>query len=130
MSLVVASQLETACNERIAGHACRPTVIAAPESEPWSIAGKADVLIVRPTPAWRNAPHDHAPPGWPGRLRWIFNCSVGIDFLPWLVARRADGIVRARDGVGGYRRLCDCGDLRPRQGSGERCGACARRLAL
>jgi phosphoglycerate dehydrogenase-like enzyme len=86
VSLIVASQLESAFNDRIADHACRPTVIAAPESEPWSIAGEADVLIVRPTPAWRNAPRDHAPPGWPGRLRWIFSCSVGIDFYPdWLL---------------------------------------------
>ena len=86
MSFVIASQLEPAINDVIAGHASRPQVIAAPDNEPWSIAPDADVLIIRPTPAWRNAPRDAAPPGWPGRLRWVFSCSVGVDFYPdWLL---------------------------------------------
>ena len=86
MSFVIASQLERATNAILANHASRPTFIMAPERDPWSIARQADVLIVRPTPAWRNAPRDVVPPGWPGRLRWVFSCSVGVDFYPgWLL---------------------------------------------
>lgn len=86
MSFVIASQLERAINAILANHASRPTFIMAPERDPWSIARQADVLIVRPTPAWRNAPRDVVPPGWPGRLRWVFSCSVGVDFYPgWLL---------------------------------------------
>ncbi len=86
MSVVIASQLEPAINAILAGHASRPTVIMAPEQDPWSIATQADVLIVRPTPACRNAPRDVMPPRWPGRLRWVFSCSVGVDFYPgWLL---------------------------------------------
>jgi len=86
MSLVVASQLEPAINAVIAAHESRPQVIVAPEATPWSSAPEADVLIVRPSPAWRNAPRDAAPAGWPGRLRWVFSASVGVDFYPdWLL---------------------------------------------
>lgn len=86
MSLVVASQLEPAINAVIAAHESRPQVIVAPEATPWSSAPEADVLVVRPSPAWRNAPRDAAPAGWPGRLRWVFSASVGVDFYPdWLL---------------------------------------------
>jgi phosphoglycerate dehydrogenase-like enzyme len=85
VSLIIASQLEDSFNAVIADHDSRPEVIAAPEATPWTIAGDADVLIIRPTPAWRNAPRT-APEGWPGRLRWVFSCSVGVDFYPdWLL---------------------------------------------
>jgi phosphoglycerate dehydrogenase-like enzyme len=85
MSFIIASQLEDSFNAVIAGHPAHPEVVAAPIDEPWAIAEDADVLIIRPTPAWRNAPRE-APAGWPGRLRWVFSCSVGVDFYPdWLL---------------------------------------------
>jgi phosphoglycerate dehydrogenase-like enzyme len=86
MSFVIASQLEPALNTAIGEHPSRPKVIAVPEDAPWSIADRADALIVRPTPAWRQAPRDAVPAAWPGRLRWVFSASVGIDFYPpWLL---------------------------------------------
>jgi len=85
MSLIIASQLESEFNTVIAGHASQPEIIAAPEATPWSVAGDADVLIVRPSPAWRQAPRQK-PAGWPGRLQWVFSCSAGVDFYPeWLL---------------------------------------------
>lgn len=86
MSLVVASQLEPALNEEIARHPARPKVIAVPEDEPWRIAREADVLVVRPTPVWREARGGAQPAIWPGRLRWVCSASVGMDFYPrWLL---------------------------------------------
>lgn len=86
MSIVVASQLEGAINEELARHPARPKVIAVPEDEPWRIAREADVLVVRPTPVWREARGEAPPPVWPGRLRWVCSASVGIDFYPpWLL---------------------------------------------
>ena len=83
--MIIASQLEAEFNAVIAGHASKPEIIAAPEATPWSVAGDADVLIVRPSPAWRQAPREK-PAGWPGRLQWVFSCSAGVDFYPeWLL---------------------------------------------
>lgn len=83
--MIIASQLESEFNTMIEGHASAPRVIAVPEATPWSIAGEADVLIVRPSPAWRNAPREK-PEGWPGRLRWVFSCSAGVDWYPeWML---------------------------------------------
>ncbi|NMN05356.1 MULTISPECIES: NAD(P)-dependent oxidoreductase [unclassified Novosphingobium] len=85
-SLVIASQLEPALNDALASHPARPRVIAAPEDEPWRAAADADVLVVRPSPAWAPARAAPAPPVWPGRLRWVCSASAGIDFYPaWLL---------------------------------------------
>ena len=86
MSIIVASQLEPELNEEIARHPARPKVIAVPENAPWTIAGDADVLVVRPTPVWREARREAPPSIWPGRLRWVCSASAGIDFYPrWLL---------------------------------------------
>jgi phosphoglycerate dehydrogenase-like enzyme len=86
MSLVIASQLEPAFNERLGAHPARPTVIAAPEERPWDAATDADILLVRPSPAWREQRRAPRPASWPGRLRWIYSSSSGIDFYPpWLL---------------------------------------------
>lgn len=86
MSLVIASQLEPQINARLASHPARPSIIAVPEDTPWDIAGSADVLIVRPSPAWRGNHHLPQPRSWPGRLRWVCSASVGVDFYPsWML---------------------------------------------
>lgn len=86
MTLIIASQLEASLNEAIAQHPARPKVIAVPEHEPWSVAREADVLVVRPTPYWREAGAERSPAAWPGRLRWVCSASAGIDFYPdWLL---------------------------------------------
>lgn len=87
MSLVIASQLDADFNSNLARHPAAPKVIAVPEEEPWTIAGEADVLLVRPSPAWK-APHarEIRPAAWPGRLQWVYSASVGVDFYPdWLL---------------------------------------------
>jgi len=86
MSFTIASQLEPSINEALASHPARPTVIPAPEDEPWRAAADADVLVVRPSPAWAPAKAAPAPSIWPGRLRWVCSASAGIDFYPgWLL---------------------------------------------
>ncbi|WP_333838764.1 NAD(P)-dependent oxidoreductase [Novosphingobium sp.] len=86
MSLVIASQLEPRLNALLAEHPTRPQVIAAPEHEPWQAAADADVLVIRPSPAWAPARAAPAPAIWPGRLRWVCSASAGIDFYPgWLL---------------------------------------------
>lgn len=50
----------------------------------WRRCADAEVLLTAPRNGWREAPHA-APPGWPGRLRWVHLASSGIDFFPrWL----------------------------------------------
>ncbi|CAN5251258.1 D-isomer specific 2-hydroxyacid dehydrogenase family protein [soil metagenome] len=86
MSLVIASQMEEGFNAQLRLHPLAPTLVAAPEVEPWSTAADADVLITRPSPAWRGAKNQPRPPGWPGRLKWIYSASAGVDFYPpWLL---------------------------------------------
>lgn len=85
MSLVIASQMEDAFNAHLRDLPQRPTVVGAPEDRPWEAAGDADILLVRPSPAWRHG--DPARPrDWPGRVRWIYSASAGVDYYPrWLL---------------------------------------------
>lgn len=86
MSLIIASQLEEDFNEGLRAHAVGPTVIAAPSEQPWTIANDADVLLVRPSPSWRANRALPKPAAWPGRLRWVYSASAGVDFYPpWLL---------------------------------------------
>jgi len=86
MSLVIASQLEETFNTALRSHPSQPTVIDAPEATPWDAAHEADVLLARPSPAWRNEPRAPRPSSWPGRLRWVYTASAGVDFYPqWLL---------------------------------------------
>jgi phosphoglycerate dehydrogenase-like enzyme len=86
MSLVIASQMEEGFNAALRAHPVQPIVIGAPEATPWEVASDADVLLARPSPAWRGNREAQSPAGWPGRLRWIYSASAGIDFYPrWLL---------------------------------------------
>lgn len=86
MSLVIANQLGPEFSALLAGHPVAPTIIDVPEERPWEAAADADVLIVRPAPAWRAAPADTKPALWPGRVRWVCVASAGVDFYPpWLL---------------------------------------------
>jgi phosphoglycerate dehydrogenase-like enzyme len=86
MSLIIASQMEEGFNTLLKRHPTAPTLITAPEADPWSAAADADILITRPSPAWRGAKTQPRPPGWPGRLQWIYSASAGVDFYPpWLL---------------------------------------------
>jgi phosphoglycerate dehydrogenase-like enzyme len=86
MGLVIASQMEEGLNAALRGHPSQPTVIGAPEATPWDVADDADVLLARPSPAWRGQRQAPRPAGWPGRLRWIDSASAGVDFYPrWLL---------------------------------------------
>ncbi len=86
MSLVIASQFEQGFNAELRGHKLRPTVIDVPVERPWTAANDADVLLIRPSPAWLQSRQSARPAEWPGRLRWVCTGSVGIDFYPrWLL---------------------------------------------
>ncbi|CAN5332313.1 D-isomer specific 2-hydroxyacid dehydrogenase family protein [soil metagenome] len=86
MSLVIASQMEPQFNESLALLPLRPNIIAVPEDAPWDVAGSADILLARPSVAWRESLRLSRPPVWPGRLRWVYSASVGVDFYPsWLL---------------------------------------------
>jgi len=83
---IIASQLDPEINALLREHPSQPTVIEAPE-RPWEAASQAEILLVRPAPAWRG--HGHAavaPPSWPGSVRWVFSATTGVDFYPgWLL---------------------------------------------
>jgi phosphoglycerate dehydrogenase-like enzyme len=87
MSLVIASQLEEGFNEALRDLPARPEVIAVPEARPWEAAASADVLLARPSPAWREARRTPPPALWPGRLQWLHSASAGVDFYPdWMLS--------------------------------------------
>jgi len=86
VQLVIASQMDADFNAGIAAHPIGPHIIDVPEDTPWEAAAHADVLLVRPSPAWRGNHHLERPAAWPGRLRWVYSASAGIDFYPpWLL---------------------------------------------
>ncbi len=86
MSVVIASQFEPAFNDGLRALPFRPTVLDAPVDQPWAAADVADVLLVRPSPAWRTPPAHDRPAAWPGKLRWIFTGSAGVDHYPrWML---------------------------------------------
>jgi phosphoglycerate dehydrogenase-like enzyme len=86
MSLVIASQMEEGFNSELRAHPIGPTIIRAPEEQPWRAAEDADVLLVRPSAVWGRIKHSTRPSIWPGRLRWVYAASVGVDFYPrWLL---------------------------------------------
>lgn len=85
MSLIIASQMEPDFNRSLARHPSAPVLIDVAEDAPWSAADEADILLIRPSPAWR-APEVRRPAPWPGRLKWVYSASVGVDFYPdWLL---------------------------------------------
>ncbi len=86
MSLVIASQLEGGFNDSLRRLPLKPEVIAVPEESPWDAARDADVLLVRPSPTWRQSHGRPRPDLWPGRLKWVYSASTGVDFYPrWLL---------------------------------------------
>jgi len=86
VKLVIASQMEDGFNAELRAHPLQPQVIGVPEERPWEIADRADVLLVRPSHAWRQSKESVRPAQWPGRLQWVYSASVGIDFYPhWLL---------------------------------------------
>jgi phosphoglycerate dehydrogenase-like enzyme len=85
MSLIIASQLEADFNRSLGQHPSAPTLIDVAEDEPWTAASEADILLVRPSLAWRLSLHAR-PHIWPGRLKWVYSASAGVDFYPdWLL---------------------------------------------
>ncbi|NWK98991.1 dehydrogenase [Sphingobium lactosutens] len=85
MSLIIASQLDADFNRGLGQHPLAPILIDVADDAPWLAASEADVLLVRPSPAWRQ-PSAMRPPLWPGRLKWVYSASAGIDFYPqWLL---------------------------------------------
>lgn len=85
MSLVIASQMEAGFNDGLRARD-GTTLVDVPDDRPWSVADDADVLLIRPTPAWLGNRDRTRPAGWPGRLRWVFSASAGVDFYPpWLL---------------------------------------------
>jgi phosphoglycerate dehydrogenase-like enzyme len=86
MSLVIASQMEELFNEQLRTHASAPTVISVPEERPWEAANDADLLLIRPSLHWRRLKSLSRPVEWPGRLKWVYSASVGVDFYPsWVL---------------------------------------------
>lgn len=86
MSLVVASQLGPEFDAELAALPFDPKIVSVNGDEPWRVADEADVLVVRPSPQWQAMRGKPVPSGWPGRLRWVFSASTGIDTYPaWLL---------------------------------------------
>ncbi len=86
MSLVIASQMEEGFNTQLRALPSAPEIVRVPEDRPWRVPRQADVLLIRPALAWGRARGSPRPADWPGRLRWVYASSVGIDFYPsWLL---------------------------------------------
>lgn len=86
MGLIIASQFEDGFNDELRAQPARPTIIPVSEEHPWEAANDADVMLIRPSPAWRARRGSARPAAWPGRLRWVYSGSVGMDLYPrWLL---------------------------------------------
>jgi len=86
MSLIIASQMDEGFNARLRAHPIAPSVIAVSEERPWEAANEADLLLVRPSQAWQRLKTTGRPAAWPGKLKWVYSASVGVDFYPrWLL---------------------------------------------
>jgi phosphoglycerate dehydrogenase-like enzyme len=86
MSLIIASQMEEGFNQQLRAHNSAPTVIPVPEERPWEAANDADLLLIRPSLHWRRLKTESRPAEWPGRLKWVYSASVGVDFYPsWVL---------------------------------------------
>ncbi len=86
MSLVIASQLETGFNDALRNLPLKPDVIPVREESPWDAARDADILLIRPSPVWKQSHRNPRPDLWPGRLQWVYSASTGVDFYPrWLL---------------------------------------------
>jgi phosphoglycerate dehydrogenase-like enzyme len=78
--------MEEVFNEQLRAHGSGPTVISVPEERPWEAANDADLLLIRPSLHWRKSKALARPSEWPGRLKWVYSASVGIDFYPaWVL---------------------------------------------
>jgi len=85
MSFIIASQMEPDFNAHLASHPSALQLIGVPEDRPWDVAAQADILLVRPSQAWKQNRAER-PASWPGRLKWVYSSSVGVDFYPpWLL---------------------------------------------
>jgi phosphoglycerate dehydrogenase-like enzyme len=85
-SLVIASQLEDGFNRQLCAHSSAPTVIGVSDERPWEAANDADLLLIRPSLHWQRIKTLARPAEWPGRLKWVYSASVGVDFYPrWLL---------------------------------------------
>lgn len=83
--LVIASQMDADFNAGLARHPAAPVLIDIGDDAPWAAAAEADVLLVRPSLSWRQSAVPRPDP-WPGRLRWVYSTSAGVDFYPpWLL---------------------------------------------
>jgi phosphoglycerate dehydrogenase-like enzyme len=86
MELVIASQLDPAFNKRLRAHSFAPSVIDAPDEISSAIANAADILIVRPSYTWLKNIGAARPDYWPGRVKWVYSASAGVDiYPPWLL---------------------------------------------
>ena len=82
--LTILNQLGTETTHAITALGAPIQVLDDARSLPWQRAADAEVLLTAPRNGWREAPQQ-APPGWPGRLRWVHTASAGVDFYPpWL----------------------------------------------
>lgn len=85
LSLVIASQLAEPFNSRLSEQT-GATVIAAPEAQPWAAAKDADMMLIWASPAWSQEDALAPPADWPGRLKWVYSASAGVDIYPsWLL---------------------------------------------
>ncbi|GAB3362157.1 MULTISPECIES: NAD(P)-dependent oxidoreductase [Giesbergeria] len=83
--LTILNQLGTATTRAIATSGAQVQVLDDACVSPWQQTAHAEILLTAPRNGWREAPQQ-APPGWPGRLRWVHTASAGVDFYPrWLL---------------------------------------------
>ena len=82
--VVLLNQLGAATGRALVTRQAHVLRVIDDEAPAWDRAHEAEVLLTAPRHGWGHAPAE-APPGWPGRLRWVHTASVGIDFFPdWL----------------------------------------------
>jgi phosphoglycerate dehydrogenase-like enzyme len=88
VTVVIASQMDEMFNAALRALPSAPSVIAVSEDNLSLASREADMLLVCPSPVWHILRDDerNRPELWPGRLRWVYAASTGVDAYPkWLL---------------------------------------------
>jgi phosphoglycerate dehydrogenase-like enzyme len=83
--LVIAHQLPQQALTLLDGLPDGVALRALPPAEAWQVPAGAEILIAVPPRGGNVVVPTNAPPGWPGRLRWVHTVSAGVDEFPeWM----------------------------------------------
>lgn len=81
---IIASPLGETFEARLRAIDPRIDVMELPAANPWSVAGQADMILAFMS-TWKPGIGSPPPADWPGRVRWLYSLSTGVEGYPrWI----------------------------------------------